>query len=461
MLTLLITSLSVLGYIIFFFANRKKALLFLFLIKLPLDQIAWKTQIDLVFISFKGSEIITVLITLLFFTAFMLDKIRDPNRLGVVGYFPKVIKIPILIFMGVFFMQIFTGGSIIGELRVYIKLITGFFIGVFVAKTITNENDINWLLRCMLFGTIVMSILNIPAIYSGGQLHIYVSHEDSTIGTYLSGGVGQYFSADSFAHAFLVNAPAILLAATVLKSKWEKILCLFVMLFIIVGVFVSAMRVAWISLSLLLVIWMIIQKRWKLIIVTAACVFIVVTAQVFSSPLQRAYQKISLEVDSIEKREIPSYAFGGRPRIWKIYAEYYMNAPLIIKIIGSNELFNMAMGKAGGHDPHNDFMYILIRMGIIGLVATLYLYIASGIHLLKEMRNMKTAYGWNLALTAILALLTMLVPSFTRTGLMNPNYEWVFWSFAMLAFNYNSKLWNNYVLPETEQESEVSSLPVI
>jgi hypothetical protein len=40
MAVLVIFTLLVMGYSIFFFADRKKALLVLFLVKLPLDQVA-------------------------------------------------------------------------------------------------------------------------------------------------------------------------------------------------------------------------------------------------------------------------------------------------------------------------------------------------------------------------------------------------------------------------------------
>ena len=86
-----------------------------------------------------------------------------------------------------------------------------------------------------------------------------------------------------------------------------------------------------------------------------------------------------------------------------------------------------------GHDPHNDFLLILIKMGIIGLVVTLFLYIVTFFYILKAMLSTDNNYDWDLAFTAILAFLIMFITSFTRTGLQNPNFEWIFWTFTMLT----------------------------
>ena len=281
----------------------------------------------------------------------------------------------------------------------------------------------------MLFSTAIISVLNIPAIYSGNALQIYASSENPAVGTYLTGGVGRYYAADSFANAFLVNVPVILLASVVLDTTWERALCRCVMLVVLIGVFVSCVRAAWLSLSLLLVIWMVTQRRWKLIAISAMCLIVISTSQVFSNPLREAYQKIAFEVDNIKNYELPDQAFGRRPWIWKAYGGYYINSSILVQIIGSNEYLRLDLG----HDPHNDFLHMLLRMGVIGLCITIYLYLKTGVSLFKTWRGVGEMYDRELALTALLALLGMMIPSLTRTGLMNPNYEWQFWSFAMLT----------------------------
>ena len=434
MLKLIIFSLLVLGYILLFFADRKKALLMLFLIKLPLDQIAWKFSIPIVFTQLRISEAFTVFITLLLLATFLLDKTRDPDRMGFFKHVPSMLIIPIIIFMLVFFLNIFRGGWWLLSVQQFFKLITGIVVGTYVAKTLKTEDEINWLLRCMLFSMAIISVLSIPAIYSGGELHVYVSlsSEDKYVGTSFGGGVGNYYAADSFSNAFMVYIPAVLFASTMFKSKWEKILCLIVIMFSIVAVFVSAIRAGWLALALVLAIWMLAKRQWKLIAISAFCLFMIMTLQLFSNPLQKAYQKIAYEADSLEKGELPLNAFGGRPLSLKTYVGYYMDAPLLDKLTGNDRILILG-SRAIGHDPHNDFLYILIRNGIIGLTAALCLYIVTGVYLFKAIHYTKEIYDWNLVLTAILAFLCMMIPSLTRTGLMNPNYEWVFWTFTMIT----------------------------
>jgi len=414
--------------------NRKKALLLLFLIKLPLDQVAWNINIPVGFIPLRASEALIVFITILILTTFMLDKNSESERKGFFRNIPSMLIIPISIFMMIFFIKILRGGLWVLSLQQFFKLITGIVVGTFVAKTFNTEEDINGLVKCMLFSTIIISIFSIPAIYSGGGLKIYApSAGDQYAGTYLSGGVGRYQSATSFVDAFIVNVPAILFASTVLRSKWYKTLCLLTIIFIIVAAFVAASRAGWLSVAITLVTWMIIKRRWKLLIISASCVLIVATAQVFSNPLQRAYQKIAYDSESLGKGELPDNSFGGRPLTWKVYMATYMAAPMLDKLIGSDRMFNSGFNAMKGHDPHNDFINILIRMGIVGLVTILFLYLVTMMYLLKMAFRTKDIYDWNIVFTAILAFITMMIPSFARTGLMNPNFEWVFWTFTMLA----------------------------
>jgi len=240
-----------------------------------------------------------------------------------------------------------------------------------------------------------------------------------------------YHSATSFAEAFLVNVSAILFASVILRSKWEKFLCLLVVMFTIVAVFVSANRSSWLTLAIILIVWMVVKRKWKWIAISAFCIFLMITAQLFSNPLQKAYQRIAYESESLEKGEIPDNSFSGRPYIWRTYMTYFMEAPMLDKLIGGDRIMYLGM-KNMSHDPHNDYIFILVKMGIMGLGVTLYLYIVTFYYILKAMFNADNHYDWDLAFAAILAFLTLTIPSFARTGFFNPNFEWTFWTFTML-----------------------------
>jgi O-antigen ligase len=433
MINLIIFTVFVIIYMIFFFMNRKKAILLLFFIKLPMDQLTWNINIPIPLAPLKASEAFGTFIMILILVTFMLDSLKESDRRGFFRSIPSVLIVPISLFMILILISLLRGGILVLSLSLFLKLTTGIVIGTYVAKTFDSDEDIDWLVRCMLFGTIAISILSIPAVFSGEGLKFYApTIEDQYIGTPKGGGIGHYYSGTSFAEAFLVNASSILLASIVLKSKWEKLLCLLAILFSIVAIFVSANRSGWITLALVLIIWMVVKRRWKLIVISAFCILVIATAQMFSNPLQKAYQRISYESDSLEKGKIPDNSFGGRPLIWKTYMAYFMEAPMLEKLIGGDRIIYMGMKKMS-HDPHNDYLYILIKMGIIGLAITLFLYIVTFYYILRAMLVADNDYDWDLALTAILAFFTLTIPAFTRTGLMNPNFEWTFWSFTMLA----------------------------
>ena len=72
-------------------------------------------------------------------------------------------------------------------------------------------------------------------------------------------------------------------------------------------------------------------------------------------------------------------------------------------------------------------------------------------NLFKAIINMEEYFNRNLALTAILALIGMMVPALTRAGLMNPNYEWVFWTFTMITMK-------KYMLTQSDVYQSENSL---
>ena len=74
----LVVFLSLIAYSLFFIADRKRALLALLLLKLPLDQIAWSNSVLMGSLSVKISEVLTVFVTLLCAVTLLMDKVIWP-----------------------------------------------------------------------------------------------------------------------------------------------------------------------------------------------------------------------------------------------------------------------------------------------------------------------------------------------------------------------------------------------
>lgn len=439
----------------FFFVNRKKAILGLFLLKLPLDQFTMKAQaFELGFLSLKVSEALSVYITLLCFVSLMMDRKKNPKSLGFLDYIPPSLRIPMVFFLLIFFINIFYSSMTFYALQQFFKLITGFFVGALVAKTLDDEEDIYKLLKCMVFGTIIISILSFPTIFSGGKLNVY-----STSGTYVTGGVGRYYAADSFSNAFMVNVPFILMAFSVSRNVLMKLLCVITILFVIIAVFASAIRASWLALSLTFIIWMVVKRRWKLLVGSIIFIFIIISTQFFYEPLQLAYQKIQPEIESIQKGSLDERSFNARPFTWKMYIIYFWNSPILDRLFGNDHLLSI-VSEITMHDPHNDFINILIRLGIVGLIITLVLYILTTVSLFRAFLGTRDRYNWELAFTALLSLLTMMIPSLTRSGLTNPNYEWAFWSFAILAIKRFALEQNEEAFDTDEQYDNSAEIQV-
>jgi O-antigen ligase len=434
-------------YAIFFLFDRRKAILSLYLIKLPLDQFAWRVSLG--FMDLRLSEVFTLLITILLSIILIMDRIKDPDRLGFWGNIPSKVRIPILMFFILCLMNVLFAQAKIFTLQSVFKLLTGFVIGTFTAKIITTEEDIYSLIKIMTISVIVIFVSVMPDLFSGGQLQVFApTSDDPYKGTYISGGASKYYSADGFAFAFLVYIPAILLFSNVYKQKWEFLLCIFAMLFVSIAVFASAIRIAWISFIVILSIWIIVNKKWKLSVVIVFLISILFVTNILDKPFQTAIQKSNYEIESFKKGELPSeYAFNARPKMWKFYMSNYMMLPLLDKAFGSEKTMRVSFSSIG-YSTHNDFLYILIRMGFIGLGITLFLYIYLFLQIIKIIRKSNRSYfDWQIGLTAILGLIGMLLPALTRAGLTNPNFQWFFWTFAMIALK------GNYILEPQNNEA--------
>jgi O-antigen ligase len=428
--------IGLLVYVLYFFWDTKKALLLMFLLKLPIDQLLWQITIPFPFINLKGTEFITVTVTFLCIIS-MMKKSFKPNFLG----------FSFMLYLFIYLIQIFREPHIVWGFRLFFHMTTGICIGIVVAQNFRNIPDIIQLLKMVLFSSVIVTLLDIPAIFSGGELQVYVASDDYTIGTYLSGGVGNYFSADSFAHALIVTVPGVLLASTYLTQKWQKALCIYVIIFSVIGVFCSALRAGWISLSVILLFWVATNRRKDLMIVAVSLIFIISSFQVFDKPLQTAYMKIDKEVEGFKSGYFAPNSFGGRLRIWGAYMDYYINSPMASKFIGSNGY--LKIGYMLKHDPHNDFIHIILRMGFIGLLFTLLLYWKMYLKLRGLWKNKENMFLSSLAFTSILILIAMMIASSSRAGLINPNYQWFFWSFCLMSINmfYKEKNEGKEIVP--------------
>ncbi len=404
-----------------FKTKPKRALLYYMVLKLPLDQLIWQINLNIGFTYIKGSEFITVC----FIIVCWLDLINKKKHLKTPGFI-------LFLYVFAYIIQIFREPYIVWGLRLFFQMVGGIIIGLVFAKYFKTKEDITKLIKAVLFGAVIVSILDIPAIFSGGQFTVYYSKANTTLGTYLSGGVGNYYSADSFAHGLIVSIPVVLLGLSFLKQKWQIALCLYFLIFSTLGVFSSALRAGWLSTITALLLWMIFNKRFKILVISILSVFILISIESFSGGFDRAYSKIEDEIIGIQAGNYDTL-LQDRSRIWSLYWQHYLNYPLFDKLFGSNNFW--ALANIIQHDPHNDFLFTLLRMGLIGLVLLLALYGSMGFKLIQHLRRFESYYDKNVAFTALLCLIMMIIPAFFRAGFVNPNYQTFFWTFCFITYN--------------------------
>lgn len=241
---------------------------------------------------------------------------------------------------------------------------------------------------------------------------------------------GGYFDAFSASLPIIVSIICLLFIIQFQKKK----LYFYILGINIFAVFLTVHRMSTIVLAVIFAIWVIVNKRIKLGLLTLAIVLVSLpfltqfVPDFFGKMNLFSETESSSYTTSEEGLQFSSQALHGRGWLWRSYLEKFSSAP------GLSQLFGVS---TTGRGPHNDYLRILMNLGLFGLMLHLLLLALIGLKLLSiflKSRRSQNEYLAQLSLTAFFFWIFLFLGSMTLTVGLLSTMMWYFWMFAGLAF---------------------------
>lgn len=239
---------------------------------------------------------------------------------------------------------------------------------------------------------------------------------------------GGFFDAFSASLPVLVSIICLLF---IIQTRKKKLYWAFLGINIF-AVFLTVHRMSTIVLAVILMMWIIMNK--KTIIGLLAAVILAFSLPILSQFAPAFFGDVKLvkeqkaTVISNESLELSAQALHGRGWLWASYLKRFGEASSLDQIFGI---------KTTGRGPHNDYLRILMNLGLFGLAVYLIILALIGSKLVRiflNARSQRNEYLEQLALTAIFFWVFCILGSMTLAVGLLSTLMWYFWMFAGLAF---------------------------
>ena len=178
--------------------------------------------------------------------------------------------------------------------------------------------------------------------------------------------------------------------------------------------------------------------------------FVILTIIILSvSPLQ---QRLSKLMDINLKEEIRtgefSTSFSWRIYWWGLYIKKIKEKPAFGYGLHTSELVNPQEDKSRIiWAPHNDFLRVLIELGIIGLLAYLYFYYVIGRWIWKSYKKIEDEKYKNLTLGLFAIFIALIAGSFVGNFITSTIFQYYFWTALGLLAAFKT-------IPEENEENK-------
>jgi hypothetical protein len=271
----------------------------------------------------------------------------------------------------------------------------------------------------------VIVSLAIPIFLGGAQL--FLPGMNFTISTmFSSGGSGSqilriaalYHDAGTFAMAMFVGLMAASLLLLFAENISSKLFLLALMMILCVLIYFSFSRTIWISAIFMWGLFFLLYKKYKYLIVLAS--LLVLTAVLFPRSIERFQKEIDYILGHYDHQfeEGFSGSLGaGRVWLWNSAYNHYLSFDPVSKIIGQGSYFG----------SHNQYIAILLRNGIIGVI--IFVGFISKIYreLQRRFRQKEKNENRLIIFSSALYILVMGVTQMFSQPLDNASFSIVFW----------------------------------
>ena len=365
-------------------------------------------------------------------STFIFGPLRTPEMIG--AGVPIVLFLRILVFndrransyplFGIWLFYSFTlmfsvalvlsRGEFSDALDSFLRTISGFAGFIMFLTYVHNREDFRKLLLAFLVAGLYPMIMGV--IQAGAEdIWRYQTYTGGLVRN-----VGLYHDGVTFRqYAFATLTAILLLGAYFYQKRFiMKILLLGYALACLLVLFRVYSKAGFIILAVWALVWTVLQKKFVLLGVIVALMFVVNAAtgnQMFDSVRTTFLKEIGASEGTIDTK----YILSGRMGVWEHYWDTWKQSGLFVHLFGS------------GFSPpaHNDYLRVLVSGGIVGLFAYVLLLLVFGFSigrlLLREINP--------LHVMALMIYLMWLIDTIGLVPGMYPAYQWYVWGMIGLA----------------------------
>lgn len=392
-----------------FWVKTKLGLICILLVR-PIFDILWSRKIlSISFLNLNLLQTLGGLVTVLCF-AYLFLRHKNIAR-------TPILK-SILIFLGICILSAaFFSPNLFFEITVWFKFASSFAIGLLIVEIFDNCEKIRKLLSALLFACVVVVVISLSDFFMGG--HAYYARLYSTF--------GPYAGPHSLCYFLLMIQPIILLKISTEDKAYRRLMYWLLVSLIGFIIFNTFVRNGWIGFAIQIILYSVFKRNWKLLI--AFLILAIMSVFMNYEVITKRFSDVTLLTAG------PSGSAGalsGRIGIWHAYINSFINSSLLTKLIGKGVYTSVAEIL---HMPHNDYLFLLCGVGIIGLVSLLYILVQLYKALILLIKAKANPFLHNIGVTGFILLISYLIMISNVNLIIAPNSQWYFWCFMGIVIS--------------------------
>lgn len=275
---------------------------------------------------------------------------------------------PIFIFIALIVLSILYSNAAIKSGFIHLTKISLWMILIITVSDLVMQKKM-----CMadIYKYLLISVILFVSSLIFTQLFYGKQYKLNEISEYGIGDFGGFFTYHSLSVSLSMGFVLILFLVTEQRNFTKLIFLLSLAIITLISILKTYVRTGYLCFTVGIITFSIMLLHYakdensryqrKIIIISFLLVLLILTV----------YTLTHTEV--LQKR-FSDTTGSGRKDIWRYALNYYIDSPLINKIIGSGYIANKSFYKDTTMGPHNGYIFFLLEAGIVGLFIYLWLF---------------------------------------------------------------------------------------
>lgn len=317
---------------------------------------------------------------------------------------------PFAVFVGVTFIGIAVSPSRGEALEDWLRILSAFLIYVMVVDLMRTERERRWLLRIIVLSAIIPLTVGLYQFATDTGDH-------STPG--FNRILATFVHPSPYAFYLLQIFPLALLLFVHAQSRLARVGLAVMLAVMVFSIYQTQTRGAWIGLLVMVAVFMWFRARWTLLFIP----LLLAAAYIGDSGIRNRVNEATS--GSCESTTYCQSSVLWRTKQWQAASE--IPNPVELVTVGAglrSVVFTL------DEYTHNEYVRLLVETGVVGLTATVVLYVSLFNITRRGFQSAETPYKRDLMLAFLMVFFARVVMSGADNLLIITVLEWYFWAFA-------------------------------